>query len=114
MATAKQSNQTDDQRATEQDDGPMMLTDTGDVVPSPAAGGESVPYDIGGLPAVRSSEDAKATRRVLVYQQDGEVGVALDGAPRQSYTVKNGAIDVPVAVAARIAAALPGARLEED
>lgn len=93
---------------------PMLLTGTGEVVPNPAAGGAvEVPYDIGGLPAVRSSADSEATRKVRVFQEDGEIGLAMDGGPRTVYQVTNGTIEVPARHAARLAAAIPGARLED-
>lgn len=113
MAPSKERNQTADAGAT--GDGPMALTNTGEAVPSPAAGGAvEVPYDIGGMPTVRSSGDAEATRKVRVFQEDGVVGIAMDGGPRVEYEVTNGTIEVPTALAFRTAAAIPGARLEED
>lgn len=94
--------------------GSMLMTATGAVVPNPAAVGfDEVPYDVGGLPAVRSSADAEAGRTVRVFQDDGEIAISLDGGPRETYQVDKGTITVPARIAARVAAAIPGARLED-
>lgn len=95
---------------------PMVLSATGEPQPNPAAGGAPfVPYDIGGLPPPRAAGGEEETRTVRLFgQTSGEVRLSLDGGPRLVYEVTGeGTIAVPASIAPRIAAAIPGATLED-